>query len=917
MFSLRILILPTLWLAAGCCWVSAQNAAPVSAHVQQFRDQGGVFQPLQFFTPSARRDETASLFAPQAQFLSLDPAQLASAIPHLPTALTLQLVYQDEILTLDLLETNIQTADFSVVTSSSDGRPVSVLPGRHYRGVLRGDGRSLAALSFFQDEIMGLISDDQHGNLVLGKLENPLNRSEYILYSDRELSTRPGFSCEALLPDVPHSTPKPSPQPDVNGCVRVYFECDYELFQNKGSVQATLNYVTGAFNQVATLYANEQISTTLSQVFVWITPDSYSTSSSSTALNQFKALRKSYNGDIAHLVSIGGNNLGGVAYLDVLCVPSYAYAFSDINTSYSNVPTFSWTVEVLTHEMGHNLGSPHTQSCTWPGGAIDNCFTTEGGCSPGPAPSNGGTIMSYCHLTSTGINFNNGFGTLPGNKIRAEVSSATCLAGTCAAAASCQAPTALSANNISGANATISWTAVTGANSYTLQWRTVGATTWTTLNNVSSPYQLTGLPASQNVEVAVRSNCGSGSSNYSYGMIFTSSSGGGTGGGTTCGTPGNLSAAASSSTTAQVSWSAVTGANSYQLSYKNASSGTWLGPVTLTTTNYTLNGLTAATAYNVRVSALCSTGTSPYATTSFSTPGGSGGTCGAPANLSASAGSPTTASVTWSSVSGASYYQLWYKPASSTIWSAAINTASTAYSLSGLSANTAYNVRVRTVCGNLSSLYSTSNFTTPAGGGGGQTCATPGNFTLNSVTSSSAIISWSPVSGATGYDLQIKLASSANWLTFVNLPTNVVQITNMQPGKSYQARVRARCSSTLFSAYTAILAINTPANATNQEEVALLPEGGMALDLQKNGADGDAALQVYPNPSSGWVTVSSLLPTGRLEWLDLNGRSLRVEAVAASDSATRFDLSAYPPGVYLVRMTAEGQAPLVRRVVKQ
>ena len=33
--------------------------------------------------------------------------------------------------------------------------------------------------------------------------------------------------------------------------------------------------------------------------------------------------------------------------------------------------------------------------------------------------------MSYCHLTGYGINFNNGFGTQPGNKIRAEVAAAT------------------------------------------------------------------------------------------------------------------------------------------------------------------------------------------------------------------------------------------------------------------------------------------------------------------------------------------------------------------------------------------------------------------------------------------------------------------------------------------------------------
>src|SRR5690606_19866260 len=98
-------------------------------------------------------------------------------------------------------------------------------------------------------------------------------------------------------------------------------------------------------------------------------------------------------------------------------------------SSFQNYPTYNWTVLVLTHELGHNIGSPHTHSCSWPGGAIDDCYEVEGGCSPGPDPGPaGGTIMSYCHLSGNpGINFANGFGTLPGNRIRNRVTNANCL----------------------------------------------------------------------------------------------------------------------------------------------------------------------------------------------------------------------------------------------------------------------------------------------------------------------------------------------------------------------------------------------------------------------------------------------------------------------------------------------------------
>lgn len=918
MICLRNSLLPAVWLAASMSWISAQSS-PVAASVQQFRDQGGRFESVGVFSPGSKRTEAAVQFAPKAQFLTLDVARITERTDNLPGALTLQLPYQNEIITVDLLEVGIHTTDFSVVTSSSGEQPVAYIPGRHYRGAIRGDGRSVVALSFLQNGIAGLICDDPHGNLVLGKLEYPGNTTDYILYSDREVTAKSPFSCQALEHNEGRPGNPTAAKPDVNGCVRVYFETDYELFQNKGSVQATVDYLAGAFNQLATLYANEQISTTLSQVYVWVTPDSYSTSSSSTALSQFKALRKSYNGDIAHLVSIGGNNLGGIAYVDVLCVPSYAYAFSDINTSYSAVPTYSWTVEVLTHEMGHNLGSPHTQSCTWPGGAIDNCFTTEGGCAAGPAPVNGGTIMSYCHLTNYGINFNNGFGILPGNKIRTEVGNATCLSGACTPPGSCLAPKSLTVSNITGSNATVSWVAVSGATGYNLQWRAVGAASWTTVNNVSNPYTVAGLPASDEIELQVQTICGSGSSAYNFGVVFISSSGGG-GGNPSCGTPGNLTATATSSSSGLASWSAVTGANSYQLSYKLSNATNWSNPVNLTTTSYTLSGLSAGSTYNVQVSATCSGVVSNYATTTFTTSGGNGSTCGGPGNLSATANSSSSALVSWSAGAGASYYQLYYKTTSSAYWSAVITVTGTAYTLTGLAANTSYNVRVRTVCSSGTSVFANTTFTTPStGGGGGTSCATPANLALVNVTATSAIISWNSVSGATGYDLQIKLASSSTWMTFLNMPTTVVQITNMQPGTTYQARVRSRCGASDASAYTAILNIKTLANATGTGTPVALTDGeGVIINLESTSTDVEL-LRIQPNPTAGWVTVyydAETNGTTLIEWFDLNGRLLQLKPEASADNGLQFDLGAYPPGVYFVRIYARNHQPVVRRVVK-
>ena len=210
----------------------------------------------------------------------------------------------------------------------------------------------------------------------------------------------------------------------------MYIEVDYDIYVGKGGVQQAADYIAGAFSQVSILYFNEDIELVVNEIFVWDTPDPYTGGSTSTILNQFRNnLNGNYNGDLAHLCGYVGS--GGIAYVDVLCNSFYGVGYSDVNPTYNNVPAYSWTIEVLTHEIGHNLGSPHTHACEWNGNntAIDGCGPAAGyseGCN-GPIP-NKGTIMSYCHLVGgVGIDFNLGFGPQPGNLIRNRVSNASCL----------------------------------------------------------------------------------------------------------------------------------------------------------------------------------------------------------------------------------------------------------------------------------------------------------------------------------------------------------------------------------------------------------------------------------------------------------------------------------------------------------
>jgi hypothetical protein len=341
-----------------------------------------------------------------------------------------------DLVELELTKVDIFADGFTVATSSSGGRTVDYEESAHYRGIVKGSPGSLATLSVLGDEVVGMYSTPDQGNFVLGRLGGNNPDDSHILYSEADLKARNPHTCETKDDNAP--IPKSvldGPAPQVaGGCVRIYVEADHDLFLNKGSVTNTVNYITAFFNQSATIYSNDSIAISLSSVFVWDTPSPYSSSSSSGLLSQFQSFRNSFNGDLGHLVALRGG--GGIAAgFNAFCNSNTdaRQCFSGINPTFSNVPTYSWTVEVFTHEMGHLMGSRHTHACVWNGNntAIDGCSTTEGGCARPGIPANGGTIMSYCHLTSAGINFTLGFGPQPGALIRNRITAAPCIVAGC------------------------------------------------------------------------------------------------------------------------------------------------------------------------------------------------------------------------------------------------------------------------------------------------------------------------------------------------------------------------------------------------------------------------------------------------------------------------------------------------------
>lgn len=451
----------------------SQTLRPVAAKVSEYHAQKKAFEKYDLFTLSNNSDKLAEYkrAATDISVLSIDDKRLKKLVHDQPEFLEVSFPFNGKQITMELYKNEIFTREFKVTTNK--GEIVNYTPGVYYQGIVKGDNQSVVAFSFFDSDVVGVASTPELGNIVVGKAKNS---TDFVSYSDSKLTGINPFICGvdelaenqkqniSFDPNAKKSADKVMTQ----NCVRIYYEVCYTPYVNNSSnTTTTTNWLTAIHNNIATLYNNDDVKIALNEIFIWTTADPY-TGTPNANLASFRANRQSFNGDLAHLVNQPSTT--SVAYINSLCTTS-RYAYSGASQTYNNVPVYSWTIEAMTHEMGHSLGSPHTHACAWNGDstAIDGCGTQagfpEGTCPTGPIPSalTKGTIMSYCHLISgVGINFANGFGPQPGALIRNTVDSKPCLGMNCTTNCSTTI-SGLSVSNITQVSASATFNDTTSA----------------------------------------------------------------------------------------------------------------------------------------------------------------------------------------------------------------------------------------------------------------------------------------------------------------------------------------------------------------------------------------------------------------------------------------------------------------------
>ncbi|MDQ3021867.1 MAG: M12 family metallo-peptidase [Bacteroidota bacterium] len=314
-----------------------------------------------------------------------------------------------------------------------------------YTGTVAGLEEAFVTITFSKDNVTGMLCT-KNDNFVLGSLKGVVsNQSDnYIVYKERDLKVKNTFVCgteenlskeyiDKMRKVIEEKTKDSSPT-DLY-VAEIAIEIDYATYLFfQSSMQNTMNYVVTLMSKVSAIYMKEvNVKLIIPYTRVWTSPDPYTSTTSGGLLNQFRnewnTNQQSVQRTLAHFISKRSDNLGGVAWLSGLCAsPSsgFGYAFSNVVSPTINLPTFSYEVEVVAHELGHNFGSLHTFNCSWVGGPIDSCFTVEGGCYTGPAIAAVGTIMSYC-FNNGSISFVLGFGPQPRAVIRSSAEAAGCM----------------------------------------------------------------------------------------------------------------------------------------------------------------------------------------------------------------------------------------------------------------------------------------------------------------------------------------------------------------------------------------------------------------------------------------------------------------------------------------------------------
>ena len=269
-------------------------------------------------------------------------------------------------------------------------------------------------------------------------------------------------------------------------------------------------------------------------------------------------------------------------------------------------------------------------------------------------------------------------------------------------------------------------------------------------------------------------------------------------------------------------------------------------------------------------------------------------TCDAPVNVNAVNVTENAATITWTPVGTETAWNLQYKLNTAADWGSSINVTAPTYDLTGLTANTTYQVRVQAVCDadNTSDWSALASFTTEEEVVV-EPCDAPSNLTVYDIHNHDVTLTWQENGTATSWTIYYRIHGASSWMT-QTVNTNTYTLTGLEGYTEYDYQVVSNCADG---------ATSDPSNSVTERTTNVGIEDYDA-----------AAISVFPNPTTGMVQVSSSkFQVSGVDVYDVYGKLLKTDAMM--DNST-VDMSGYAAGVYFLRVSTENGV-VTKRVVKR
>jgi hypothetical protein len=268
--------------------------------------------------------------------------------------------------------------------------------------------------------------------------------------------------------------------------------------------------------------------------------------------------------------------------------------------------------------------------------------------------------------------------------------------------------------------------------------------------------------------------------------------------------PSGLTTYAITANTATLIWQSDKDARFYEVAYRKVGSPNFSAPIFVANPAVFIEGLSRCTDYEATVRIYCRAEVySPYDTIKFKTAGCIPLCEVAPPDVRAINETVNSVTLEWEPVSGADYYEVFYRLASNPNFSVPLITYTNSINLANLTFCASHIARVRAVCGeNIASEFSEIEFTTACCL---DACSTPTALRITNITHHTAIFSWDCcVIGRQTYEISYRKLGDARFSEPRVTTQRTTTLLNLEPNTQYEVRVRINCNNGVFSDYASI-----------------------------------------------------------------------------------------------------------------